>query len=65
MQFQERSDVVALGLVEAIGIAADSTQGVTEFLARRRGEIEHDVVKRANHAAAAHARKAVFARFFS
>ena len=62
MQFEERADIVAPGLFETVGIAADPAQGVAQCLAAGPGEIEHLGVERAGHAAAADAGEAVFAR---
>ena len=62
MQFQKGADVVALGEVEPVGIAADAPQGVAQFFAAGPAEIEHFVVEYAGDPAAADARQPIFAR---
>lgn len=55
MQLQKGADIAALGEIEPVGIAADPPQGIAQLLAPRLPEIEHLVVERAGHAAAADA----------
>src|SRR5215475_14377014 len=62
MQLEEGTDVATSGLIEPIRIAADPPQGVAQLLATRLDQIEHLVVERAGHAAAADAGQPVFAR---
>jgi hypothetical protein len=64
VQLKKCLNVVAPRRREAIRIAADAAQRFAKPLASRFGQTEHPGVERADHAAAANARQAVFARLF-
>ena len=53
VQLEKSADIVALGPIELIGIAADAPQRIAQRLAAGLGEIEHLAIERAGHAAAA------------
>ena len=62
MKLQKRSDIVAPRACETIRVAPDPPQCVVKLLTSRLGQFKHPGIERADHAAAADAGQAVFAR---